>query len=413
MIIGKKVRLELNNKQETLAKKHCGVARHAYNTFVTICKERYESNVKIPSAIDMHKELVKNVKSVNKWYYECSKFTPQEALRNLDRAYKNFHTKQKKHNYKLLKYRNIKGIRTCIGLEGLPQYKKKGQNDSFYLEKNITVKDNKIKVPKFGWLKCSEQLPDINIKNINISRVAGQWFVSFKYEKETFSTTKKEEFVGVDLGCKDLAVLSNGEYIKNLKPYRKYKKKLRKQQKECSRRLKVGAKNQSSNYKKSKAKVAKIHYKISCIRKDIIHKTTTYLAKNFDTICIEDLKVKNMVKNHNLASAITDGGFYEFKRQLLYKKEIYKGSVFVANTFYPTSKLCSVCKTKNEKLTLNDRKWTCSCGTHHNRDYNAAKNLEILAVSCTVSAFGDGSTGTKVLQLVDELGMKHQMFTFV
>lgn len=207
--------------------------------------------------------------------------------------------------------------------------------------------------------------------------------------------------------------MSNNEVFKNKKPYNTYKNKLRKQQKECSRRLCIGTKNQSSNYKKSKAKVAKIHYKISCIRKDILHKTTTYLAKNFDTVCIEDLKVKNMVKNHNLASAITDGGFFEFKRQLIYKKELYKGSVFIANTFYPSTKLCSVCKTKNNNITLKDRKWTCSCGTHHNRDYNAAKNLEILAVSCTATAFGDGSTSSKTLQLVDELGMKHQMFTFV
>jgi len=413
MILGKKVRLELNNMQVTLAKKHCGVSRHAYNTFVTICKERYECGMKIPSAIDMHKELVKDIKSVNKWYYECSKCSPQEAIRNLDQAYKNFHTKQKKHNYKLLKYKNIKGVKTCIGLEGLPQYKKKGINDSFYLEQNIHVKDNKIKVPIFGWLKCSEQLPDIEIKSVYISRTADQWFISFKYEKEPEHIIKKEQYVGVDLGCKDLAVLSTGETIRNLKPYRTYKKKLRKQQKECSRRLKVGTKNQSSNYKKSKTKVMKLHYKISCIRKDILHKTTTYLAKNFDTVCIEDLKVKNMVKNHNLASAITDGGFYEFKRQLLYKKEMYKGSVFIANTFYSSTKLCSVCGIKNEKLTLKDRKWTCSCGTHHNRDYNAATNLEILAVSCTATAFGDKSTGGKTLQLVDELGMKHQMFTFV
>lgn len=204
MILGKKVRLELNNKQLTLAKKHCGVARHAYNTFVAICKERYECGMKMPSAIDMHKELVKDIKPHNMWYYECSKFTPQEALRNLDKAYKNFHTKQKKHNYKLLKYKNIKGIKTSCGLEGLPHYKKKGQNDSFYLEQNIQVKGDKIKVPKFGWLKCSEQLPDIEIKNINISRIVDQWFLSFKYDIEPEETKKKEHYVGVDLHAKTL-----------------------------------------------------------------------------------------------------------------------------------------------------------------------------------------------------------------
>ena len=130
----------------------------------------------------------------------------------------------------------------------------------------------------------------------------------------------------------------------------KAKSKLRKQQKEVSRRFVRGAKNQSNNYKKSVLKLAKTHAKVANVRKDSLHKLTSYLSKNFETVVIEDLKPKNMAKNHNLASAILDGGFFEFKRQLLYKKQWYGGSIIIANTFYPSSKLCSCCGNKKENI---------------------------------------------------------------
>jgi len=138
------------------------------------------------------------------------------------------------------------------------------------------------------------------------------------------------------------------------------------------------------------------------------------LSKNFETVVIEDLKPKNMAKNHNLASAILDGGFFEFKRQLLYKKQWYGGSIIIANTFFPSSKLCSCCGNKKEKLKLSEREYTCyNCAVTLDRDLNASVNLNNLAVSFTATAFGDESTGSFELQLVDELGIKHQMFTFV
>lgn len=401
-----KIRLEPNNTQDTLFSQHSGVARHAYNQGLAYCNDLYSNGQKIPSAIDMHKWLVSTVKKQNPWYYKSSKCAPQEALRDLDKAFKNFHRLQKKSSYSL---KDNKGR-----LQGLPNFKKRGVKDSFYLEGTIRTDGKKIKLPKIGWVKLSEDVSIREIKNCVVSRIANNWFVSFKIERYRVKTKKTFDIVGVDLGVKTLATLSNGEVFDNLKPYKTAKNKLRKQQKEVSRRFKKGAQSQSSNYKKSVLKLARTHARVANVRKDNLHKITTYLAKNFETVVIEDLKVRNMTKNRNLASAILDGGFFEFKRQLLYKKEWYGGTVILANTYFPSSKLCSFCGNKKDVLKLNQRKYTCDkCSNALDRDLNASVNLKKLAVSSTVTAFGDESSASSGVQLVDELGMKHQVFSFV
>lgn len=391
MLKSLKVRLELNNIQRSLCEGHAGLSRLAYNKGLAYCKERYELKQQHPSAIDLHKWFVSTFKKENKWVYNYSKCSPQQAFRDLDVAYKTFFKSKK----------------------GFPKFKKKGIRDSFYLEGNIQVNDNRIKIPKFGWVKTSEQLPNVPIKNVTISKRANEWYISFKYEFTPQYTIKKIKSVGVDLGIKTLATLSNGEIFNNLKPYKNAKRKLRKAQKSVSRKYIKGAESQSSNYKKCRIKLAKIHKKVSDVRIDGLHKLTTYLSKNFETVVIEDLNVKGITKNHNLASAILDGGFYEFKRQLLYKKEWYGGSVILANRFYPSSKLCS-CGVKNDELKLSDRNWTCkTCGLVNDRDLLASRNLNKLAVSSTATAFGGKSSTPKGVQLTDELGMKHKMFAFV
>jgi len=401
-----KIKLEPNNKQRTLFLKHSGVARHAYNVGLAYCNDLFGQKQKMPTAIDLHKWLVATIKKENPWYYESSKYSPQQALRNLETAFKNFHRLQKKSGYTL---KDKKGR-----LKGLPNFKKKGIKDSFHLEGNIRFENNSVKVPVIGWIKLSENVPFNSIKNCTIKKRANDWFITFKIEYEPKYTEKKCEYVGVDLGIKTLATLSTGEIFENLKPYKNAKKKLRKQQKEVSRRFIKNAENQSRNYKKSVAKLAKTHKKVSDIRMDNLHKLTSYLTKNFDTIVIEDLKLKNMVKNHKLASSILDGGLYEFRRQLIYKKEWYGGKVLIANTFYASSKICSVCNNKKSVLKLSERKYKCkNCLSVIDRDYNASKNLENLAVSSIVSAFGDNSSASKEVQVVDELGMKHQMLIFV
>lgn len=358
------IRLELNNKQVTIAVQHCGVSRHAYNWGLALCKDRYERGEKHPTAIDLHKLLVKEVKSANPWYYSVSKFSPQQALRNLETAFKRFFTKKAKH----------------------PVFKKKGQRDSFYLEGAIVTNGLSIKLPVFGWIKTSENLGQQIIKNATISRQANHWFITFKQEFEPTHTIKTKESVGVDLGIKTLAVLSDGTTFPNIKPFKKYKRKLQIEQRKLSKKY-VKGKAQSNNYKKQQLKVAQIHKKISDTRKDAIHKITSYLSQNHARITIEDLNVAGMLKNHRLANAIADGGFGEFRRQLEYKCQWYGSELVIANRFFPSSKICNQCGVKKEKLKLSERIFHCqACGYKDDRDANAAKNLNTRAASYVASA---------------------------
>ena len=363
-----KIRLELNNEQATLAAKHAGVARHAYNWGLDVCKKAYLNGEKRPSAIDLHKKLVAEVKKENAWYYEVSKCSPQEALRNLDKAY----------------------IKCFREKKGLPVFKKKGIRDSFYLEGAIEVKGNQIKIPKFGKVKISESLDIQGIKNVTVSKTAGQWFVAFKIpqppspQQGEFKRQEKTNPIGVDLGIKTLATLSDGSSFENKRPYKKLKRKLKIAQRKVSKKVKG-----SANRKKAIQKVAKLHYKIANIRKDSLHKLTTYLAKNHGEVVIEDLNVRGMSKNHKLASAILDGGFYEFRRQLSYKCEWYGSELTVIDRFYPSSKTCSCCGAIKKELKLIERIYHCeSCKISIDRDFNAAINLRNKAVSYTASACG-------------------------
>jgi putative transposase len=358
-----KVRLELNNKQTTLANKHAGVARYAYNWGKSVCDLAIQNKEHRPTAIDLHKKFVKEEKTIKSWLYEVSKCSPQQGLRNLDEAYKRIF--------------KVKGSK-------YPKFKKKGQHDRFYLEGAIKIDSNKIKVPKFGWLRCSEILPECEVKNVVISKTANQWFIAFKIPFEPQITNKMNDIVGVDLGIKTLAVLSDGKVFEAVKPYKRNKRKLKILQRRLSKKQKG-----SQNRKKAVLKVAKLHYRIANIRKDTLHKLTTYLSKNHTEICIEDLNVNGMSKNHKLASAILDGGFSEFRRQLEYKCQWYGSTVTVVDRFYPSSKTCSGCGNVKKELKLSERTYVCeNCGLLIDRDLNAAINLKNKSASYAESACG-------------------------
>ena len=370
-----KIRLELNNKQITLARKHAGTARFAYNWGLAKSQKLIENGGKRPSGIDLHKLWVSEVKAQNKWTYEVSKCSPQQAFRNLDEAYKRVF--------------KVKGVKS-------PRFKKKGIKDSFYLEGSIQVKNNRIKLPKFGWLKCSEDLPSCEVKNVVVSRHSEHWLVSFKIEHLPQITEKKREKVGVDVGIKTLATMSDGNESPAVRAYRKYLRKLKKAQRQVSKKFIQGIKKQSNNYFKAKKKVAKIHYKIACLRRDALHKLTSNLAKNHSEIIIEDLNILGMSKNHKLASAILDGGFYEFRRQLEYKAGWYGAKVTIANRYYPSSKMCSRCGNIKERLSLAERIYKCEvCHLEVNRDLNAALNLENYKENSSVSYTGSLERKTK------------------
>jgi len=345
-----KTKLNLNNQQRTLASKHAGVARHAWNWGLEICLKALDTQEKLPTAIDLHKQLVAEVKSANSWYYEVSKCAPQEALRHLQKALQ--------HWFK-------------VPGRGKPRFKKKNIKDSFYLEGSIKISGNKIKLPKIGWVKCYEILPSVQPKNVTISKRAHDWYVSFRYELETKHTPKIRQRIGVDVGINSLATCSEGTVFPNQKAYRKAKRKLAHLQRSVSRKQK-GSKNRA----KANLKVARLHRKIANIRQDALHKITTWLTKNHSEIIIEDLNISGMLKNHRLASAIADCGFYEFKRQLEYKADWYGSTIIKVDRFYPSSQLCSCCNHR-QKMPLSKRVFTCqNCGIELDRDLNASINLE-------------------------------------
>jgi putative transposase len=367
-----KVRLELNNEKRSLAVQHAGTARYAYNWGLEKSQKAHESGLKRPTAVDLHKDWVVFKNTEATWAQSVSKCAPQEAFRHLNTAYQR--SFQMKH------------VR-------LPKFKKKGHKDSFYLEGSIHLKGNRIKLPKFGWVNCSEKLPHgVAVQNVTVSRHADHWFVSFKIpHSKSVQLPENQTIIGVDLGIKTLATLSNGQTIAHKRPYKCQKRKLRLAQRQASKKYVRGksASDQSKNYQKAQAKVAKIHYKIACIRKDALHQVTTHLAQNHREVVIEDLNVKGMSRNHKLASAIFDGGFYEFRRQLTYKCDWYGSKLTVVDRFYPSSKTCSGCSKVQKELSLKERVYCCEhCGLAIDRDLNAAINLRNQAVSYTASACG-------------------------
>jgi len=356
MLLGFQTQLILNHKQTTLAAQHAGVARHAYNWGLEVCRQALENQQKLPTAIDLHKRLVAEVKQAHPWYYQVSKCAPQQALRNLEQALKRWRK----------------------GLGQFPRFKRKGVQDSFYLEGSIRISGNRIKVPIFGWLRCAELLPATTPKNVVISLRAGHWYISFKYEAPTPQVEKTGEVVGVDLGIHHLATCSDGEVFANPKPYRKARQRLARLQRRLSRKQKG-----SANRKKAVVQLGKAHKRVADIRQDSLHKLTTYLAKRYRVVVVEDLQVKNLLQNRKLAGSLSDCGFYELRtpsryrerRQLEYKARLYGCQVVVADRFYPSSQLCSGCGHR-QKMPLQERVFCCPCcGLELDRDLNAALNL--------------------------------------
>ena len=358
MLLGFKTKLKLNNQQRTQMSKHAGVARHAWNWGLGLTKQILDNNkvigedqIKFPSAIDLHKWLVAMVKPDYPWYYESSKCAPQFALRQLREAWARAFKKTSKP----------------------PKFKKKGRNDSFTLDGTIKVIDHyKIQLPKIGVVKTYERLPyGYKPKSVTLSLKADSWYISYKIEVEPESTPKAVKKVGVDLGVKTLAYLSTGMGFASPMPYRRYAKRLARLQ-WLNRNKEIG----SNNWKKAQLRIAKLHQKIANIRKDTLHKLTTYLAKNHSQIVIENLNVSGMLKNGKLAKAIADMGFYEFRRQLEYKCQLYGSELIIADRWFPSSKTCSNCNLANPELKLSDRWFLCvGCGSFLDRDWNASINL--------------------------------------
>lgn len=374
-----KTEIKINNKQRTLLLQHLGAARWAYNWALFKKKSAFEKKEKIPNAIDLHKELNQLKKTELSWMYKSSKTAPQNALRDCDIAFKKFFDRCKK---------KIKGKK------GFPKFKsKRNEKKTFRLNGSIKIFNKEIKLPRLGKIKLSEEnyFPtNLKILSATISTKNKKWFVSVQVEvPERESFPSKNEVVGIDLGIKNLATCSDGSVYENPKALKKNLKRLKLKQKQLSKKKKG-----SKNYEKSKQKLAKLHYHIANIRKDCLHKTTSKIISENQVIVLEDLKVSSMMKNHCLAQAISDIGLYEFRRQIEYKAKWSGKKVIFADTFYPSSKLCSCCGWKNSDLKLTDRIFECKiCNLKIERDLNASLNLEKIYTGgfSEIYASGDGS----------------------
>lgn len=407
---GFKTELDPNDRQRTALLKHAGTARFAYNWGLQRKIEARKNGEKSPSAIDLHRELNALKKTEFPWMYESSKAAPQEALRNLDRAYTNF-------------FRRCKS--GAKGKKGFPRFKSKRNGiGSFRLTESIHASETHVKLPVIGAVRLKEHgyLPvaDVKVLSATVSERAGRWFVSLQVEIESQDHHHEKDelhpIVGVDLGIKTLAVVSDGTAFENPNAMKSKMRKLKRLQRSLSRKVKG-----SSNRKKTAKRVAKLHWRIANVRSDTLHKITTHLTRTKSVIVIEDLNVSGMLKNHCLARAISDLGLCELRRQLEYKGEWNDCLIVTADRFFPSSKTCSECGWVNEDLKLSDRDWVClDCGCVHDRDHNAAVNLENWGVRSLVAAssaetqnacgeegsgLGFGSSETDL----DEAGIRHEI----
>jgi putative transposase len=300
--------------------------------------------------------------------YEVSKCSPQESLRDLDQAYKNFYRNLKEQKQK--KVPKSKRI-------GLPVFKKKGKHDSFTLTGAIKVNSHGIQLPRLGYLPTKESTGKCRgrILAATVSREADRWYCSLQVKVvRAYPVPIMGDIVGIDLGLDTFATIYNGGKFDKCYAPKPLKRKLKKLKRVSRQQSKI--RKGSANRKKANLCLARCHQQIKHIRQDFLHQLTTSLAKTKSVTIVEDLAVRNMTQNRRLARSIADVGWGEFRRQLVYKTAWYGARLIFIPRFEPTSKMCHVCGAVNKELELSDRQWICqSCGTVHDRDENAAVNI--------------------------------------
>jgi transposase, IS605 orfB family len=353
-----KFRLYPNEEQKQLFAKTFGCSRAIWNMMLADKIKHYN---------DTNKTLYNTPAQYKKdfpWLKEVDSLALCNVQLNLQTAYKNFF----KSGF------------------GFPKFKKKSHAQSYKTNNNngnIILENGFVKLPKVGWVcvKAHRQISGV-IKSATISMTpTGKYYISILCEVEIDSLPKTNSSIGIDLGVSDFAILSAGEKIGNNRFFSKLSKKLTKEQKILSRRASAAKKegrklSDSKNYQKQRMTVAKIHEKIANMRRDFLNKLSTYLVKNHDVICIEDLSSKNLMRNHRLAKSIADASWSEFVRMLEYKANWYDKKVSKISRWYPSSQICSDCGFSSGKKPLSVREWTCTnCGSHHDRDINASINI--------------------------------------
>jgi putative transposase len=344
-----------NSQQEQLAGIF-GQIRFVYNLGLETKISTYAASQKNVNCFELNKQITELKKDID-WLNAPSQAL-QMAMRNLDNAYHGF----------------FRG-------GGFPKFKSKHSRQSFQLPQGVRIAEDgkKVFIPKLKWVDIDlhRDLPKGDVKTVTVSKTTtDKYFISIlvdtKKEMPRKKSIKKETSVGVDLGIKDFAITSDGMKFESKDFMKSTMRELRIAQRSLARRQKG-----SKGYERQRKRVALLHEKVRNQRQDYLHKISSYLVNSYNTICIEDLDVSNMVKNRNLARAISDQGWREFRSMLEYKASWHGKNIQVIGRFDPSSKTCSHCGNINKELNLSDREWACSsCGVVHDRDVNAAINIK-------------------------------------
>ena len=335
-----KYRIYPNESQKDLLSKTFGCIRVIWNANVESFNSYNKDKNPKPKIINKN-DLITD----KPWLSEVSAAALQQKVRDFQETIKQFFSKTRKKRI------------------NKPCFKKKSGNQSYRLpNQKFSIKGDRIRLEKIGWIKMiidSEIPDDSKILSCTISmNCCGQYFVSILVDTEIEHKKKTGKLVGIDLGLKSFAVLSDGTVIDNIKFFREKQSEIAKIQRHLSRKVKG-----SNRYRKNKGKIARLHNKVTNRRNDFLHNVTTYLVNNYDVICIEDLNVSGMLSNHKLAKAISDTSFHQFRSMLEYKCKWYGKELSVIDRFYPSSKTCSICGWKKDDLTLSDRIFKCeNCG---------------------------------------------------
>ncbi len=373
VLLAHKIELRPNQEQAEYLLGAMGSRRFAYNHLVAY----YNEHKKLTKTVSV--KIIKDLRSKYEWLQDLSTRVIRNTVDDIDKAIKKaWSSKTVAQRTKAIE-KAVTPIQKVKAYSlGMPKFAKKGVNESFSIreKEKITVKDRKFKIEKMPfYIKMRNKLRFNGVvKQVTISMQGGKFFASFLIE----TTDKHEEeqkprldSVGVDVGIKELATLSNGVVFPKSQPLKKQLKRLRQLQKKLSRQVR-----NSLNYNKTKLKITKLHYFVTQKRKSVIHELTDYLVKNFNRVAIEDLNVSSMLRNHKLAKAISDVGFGMFREILTYKCKFYGLNLVLVDRFFPSSKTCSKCGSKKDDLKLSDRIYTCnSCDLVIDRDLNASLNI--------------------------------------